>query len=97
MSLGRRGRGLPCLQAAKEGPSFWWVPCLMAATFVLGVLAQALSTPVSRGVPLCACTCCSRGGAADDMHCWLLVPGGPAGWDQCPRLPFPWKDAAQKR
>ena len=61
MPLGRMARGLPCLQAGKEGASFGWVAWPGAATAVPGVLAQVLSTLVSRGVPLCARTCCSHG------------------------------------
>lgn len=56
------------------------------------VLAQALSTLVSHGVPLCACAHCSHGGMGDGVRCWLLIPGGPAGWDWSHRLPFPWEE-----
>lgn len=92
MSLRRMGRRLPCLRAGEEGVSFGWVTWPGAAMLVPGVLAQVLSTPASCGVPLCARTHCSRDGMGDGVRCWLLIPGGPAGWDRSPRLPFPWEE-----
>lgn len=82
------GRWFSCLWAGEERASCGLVSWLETAVLIPDVLAQAQSTPVSMGLPVCSYPP-SHDGMEDGVHCWLLIPRGSTGWDWSPRLPFP--------